>query len=263
MIKYAVNKDFLNLKDFSLSLPETFNNIGKVIQDHRNVIKKITNEHGSFVVKDYKGMYFFNRLGYSLFSLSKSQKSYRNSEFLNKHGVLTPQHIAWIDIYSYGLLQRSFFVSELQPYETFKQFLSKTPIGSPPRKTLYEDFLTFIIKLHTIGIYHDDFSITNVLIIPRAEGFAFSLVDLNRMSYRKSTFRKSLQNFNKLEIPTEELYALIGGYAKNYGHSPESAIEMFLADSAKAKVFRKSRRALRRYTLTPLEKLVRSMRNKQ
>mgnify|MGYP003674096968 CR=1 FL=1 len=263
MIKYAVNSSFINLKDFSLSLPDTFNHIGKVIQDHRNVIKKITNEHGSFVVKDYKGMYFFNRLGYSLFSLSKAQKSYRNSEFLNKHGIKTPQHIAWIDCYNYGLLQRSFFVSALQPFETFKQFLARTPIGHPQRNLLYDNFLAFIIKLHTIGIYHDDFSITNVLVIPSENGFEFSLVDLNRMSYRKSPFRKSLQNFNKLEIPTEELYNLISGYAKNQGQSAEEAIKMFLADSAKAQAFRRNRRALRRYTLTPLENLVRKLRNKE
>ncbi|CAG5002081.1 hypothetical protein DYBT9275_02803 [Dyadobacter sp. CECT 9275] len=256
-IEYDIRNDFSDLREFALSLSETFDNMGAVILDNRNVIKKIEIPQGTFVIKDFKGMYFFNRLGYSLFSRSKAEKSFRNSQNLNKRGISTPAHVGWINYYNLGLLKRSFFISVYHPYETLRETLKRNLNNKPHQSLLYHHLLKFIIKLHKAGVYHDDFSLTNMLVKPTKEGYQFSLVDLNRIRFMKVNFRQGLQNFGKLEIPEADLEKLIRAYAVEAGESPDSAVDLFWADNKRRLYLRRFRKTLRRYTLTPLENFYR------
>ena len=257
IIEYDIRKEFSELQEFAMSLPDTFDKIGSVMLDNRNIVKKIAIPQGTFVVKDFKGMYFFNRLGYSLFSRSKAEKSFRNSRVLNEKGISTPAHVGWIDCYNLGLLTRSFFISVYHPYETLREVLKRNLHDKSHKSLLYHHLVKFIVKLHKAGIYHDDFSLTNMLVKPTTDGYQFSLVDLNRIRFMKVNFRQGLQNFGKLEIPTEDLNKLIRNYAIEVGESPDTSTDLFWADNKRFQYLRKLRKTLRRYTLTPLEKLFR------
>ena len=255
MKNFDIRKEFLDLKDFTVSIPETFDNVGSVILDNRNVIKKVTTPQGTLVVKNFKGMYFFNRVGYSLFAKSKAQKSFINSNILNEKGIITPPNVSWVDCYSWGLLTRSYFISVYSPYETLREVLRKNANDASFKKSLYQHLLKFIVKLHSAGVYHDDFSLSNILVIPIANGYDFSLVDLNRIRFKKISFRQGLQNFSKLEVPAEDLLSLIENYSIQAGQPPQASIAMFEADNARTLFLRRFRKTLRRYTLTPVEKL--------
>ena len=255
MKKFIINSKFSEMKDFTISLPETFDDIGTVILNNRNVIKKVTIPQGTFVVKNFKGMYFFNRLGYTLFSRSKAEKSYRNSDALHDRGIATPPHVAWIDYYNWGFLARSYFVSTYSPYETLREVITRKTQEGFSKESLYLDLLKFINKLHSAGVYHDDFSLSNILVIPSKDGYQFSLVDLNRIRFMKISFRQGLRNFSKLEVPEDDLNMLIREYAVQAGQSAEESFNMFQSDNKRAMLLRRSRKTLRRYTLTPLEKL--------
>jgi hypothetical protein len=253
MIKYDIRNEFEVLKEFAVKLPEKFDNIGSVILDNRNVVKKVTMPEGTFVVKDFKGMYFFNRLGYSLFSISKAERSHVNSKFLNEKGISTPPHVGWIDYYSWGLLKRSFFISVYQPHETVRELLKQHNNDKPVKISLYQHLVKFMLKLHRLGVYHDDFSLANILAEPTSDGYQFSLVDLNRVRFAKVSFRKGLHNFSKLDIPKDDLEKLISEYAIQAGRPANESVALFYADNRRILFLRNFRKKLKKYTLTPIE----------
>jgi hypothetical protein len=263
-MKYGVSEEFSDLKKFSLELPTTFDHIGAIIQDNRNVIKRISNDRGTFVVKNFKGMYFLNRLMYSFFRKSKAERSYLYSRILNDNDIKTPSPVAWLDCYKWGLLQESFFISVYYSYPTLREILqSEKGKEKSYRTSLFRDFALFTKKLHDLHIYHKDYSLGNILIIEKPEGFQFALVDLNRVRFGRVSYRKGVRNFITLEISDEDMNTLIGEYAMLSNESPQRSIETFWAVKKRSSILRRFRKKIRRYTLTPLEEMISNLKAKQ
>lgn len=254
MTSYTVREGFADLKDFTTNIPKTFDSRGVVIHNSRNVIKKMDTGGRLYVVKHFKGMYFFNRLAYSLFRPSKAVRSYNYSALLNQKGISTPPHVAWIDCYRLGLLTRSYFVSVYSPHETLGQFIRHSVNGI--EKALLGHLAAFILKLHRLGIYHEDLSLGNVLVNKTNDGYDFALVDLNRIKFRKINYRRGLRNFGTLRMDPTELHALIREYARLAGQDPERSVSTFRKYEKRKTFLRRLRRRIRAYTVTPLEKLL-------
>lgn len=264
-MKYAVNDEFSALREFALDLPETFDRMGSVIQDNRNVIKKITIEQGTFVVKNFRGMYFLNRLMYSFFRKSKAERSFLYSQILNNNGIVTPPPVAWLDCFQWGLLKESYFVSVYYSYPTFKDILHSNNYKENEafRSSLLHQLAAFTFKLHRLNIYHKDFSWGNILIIEKPEGFQFALIDLNRIRFGKVNYKKGLRNFITLEVTEEDMNTLIREYAVLSNQSPEESIEFFWTVKKRSSALRRFRKKIRRHTLTPLEQLIADWRGKK
>lgn len=264
-MKYAVSDEFSTLKKFALELPETFDRMGAVIQDNRNIIKKIVIDQGTFVVKNFRGMYFLNRLMYSFFRKSKAERSYLYSNILNDQGILTPPPVAWLDCFQWGLLKESYFVSVYYSYPTFKDILHSSNYRESEtyRLSLIRHLAAFTFKLHRLSIYHKDFSWGNILIIEKPEGFQFALVDLNRIRFGKVSYKKGLRNFITLEMTEEDMNILIREYAMLSDQSPDESIEFFWAVKKRSSALRRFRKKIRRHTLTPLEQLIADWRGKK
>lgn len=257
MNPYVINDEFSELEEFALGIPKNFDRVGEIIQDHRNVIKKVTTPQGKFVIKDFKGMYFFNRLAYSIFRKSKAERSYLNALHLKDKGILTPPPIAWIDCKRWGLLTHSYFISMYYPDKTLSEILKQLDVNNyDAKKTLYNRLASFALTLHRLNIYHDDFSTGNILIIDNPDHFSFALVDLNRVEFRKVSYRDGLQNFAKLGVPKEDLNMIIREYATLSGQPIEKSIDAFWTTRKRSDFLRSIRKNIRRYTLTPLEKIV-------
>jgi hypothetical protein len=124
------------------------------------------------------------------------------------------------------------------------------------QNALYRDLAAFTLKLHQANIYHKDYSVGNIMIIPDGDHFQFALVDLNRIKFpKKISFKKALINFTTLGIPADGLNMLVHEYATLSNQSSEAALEIFWRGKKRTLTLRKLRKDLRRHTLTPLEKL--------
>lgn len=256
MKTYFVRPEFSQLAQFTETLPETFDRIGLVIHNGRNVIKKVNTSEGTFVVKNFKGMYLFNRLAYSFFRRSKAIRSYQHSGILNNNGIMTPPHVAWIDCYKLGLLTQSYFVSVYYHYDTLDQLIQYYNIYDPSYKlSLYRQLAAFALKLHGLGIYHPDFSLGNILVIRTSGDYQFAMVDLNRVKFRQVSYRNALRNFITLRIPQEDMVIFIREYARLANQSPEDSIAIFFQDENRKMSFRRFRRRIRRYTVRPFERM--------
>lgn len=250
----TIRDEFSALKDFTASLPQTFDRQGLLIHNSRNVIKKIDTREGTLVVKNFAGMYFFNRLAYSFFRKSKAARSYLYSAMLNERGIMTPPHVAWMDCYSMGLLTKSYYVSVFFPYRTLEEMIQYQNVFDPTLKgPLIRDLAVFIRKLHTKGVYHEDLSLGNILVIRTVRGYDFALVDLNRIKFREINKRDSLRNFATLRLAPDDINALIGEYATLAGLEPASSKEYFWRYRDRKFRFRRLRRKLRDLTITPVE----------
>ena len=249
---YTLSNDFTELRDFILTLPGNFNSVGTVIQDNRNVIKSIVTPQGMVVVKKFSGMYFFNRLAYSLFRKSKAARSYLYSLLLNEKGISTPPPIAWLDCYKFGLLNESYFVSLHKSDKTLREM---TEVNGTFKNYLYKPLASFALTLHQLGIYHDDFSSGNILIRETEDGYDFSMVDLNRIKFQKVTFEQGLQNLAKLALTDDEFNMLVGEYARIQNQSPEKSRKLFWSYKRRSSFLRKIRKRFRKYALTPLESI--------
>ena len=253
MTSYTVREGFADLKDFTTNLPKTFDSRGVVIHNSRNVIKKVDTGGRIYVVKSFKGMYFFNRLAYSLFRPSKAVRSYNYSALLNQKGIHTPPHVAWIDSYTLGFLRSSYFISVYSPNETLGQFIRHSVNGT--ERALLRHLARFILKLHQLGIYHEDLSLGNILVNKTSGGYDFALVDLNRIKFGKISYEKGLRNFGTLRMDPAELSLLIGEYARLSGQNPQTSVEVFRRYEKRKSFLRRLRRRIRGYTITPLERL--------
>jgi hypothetical protein len=253
MKTYELNQSFTELDKFIVGLPEAFNHLGTIVQNNRNELRKVVTQNGELIVKNFRGMYFFNRLAYSLFRKSKAERSFLHSQILNQNGILTPAHVAWIDRYRWGLLQDSFFVCVYDPHPTLKVFRSNS--DAMERADVLRQLATFTYKLHSLGIYHEDFSVGNILVKKVSDSYDFILLDLNRMKFGRRSYRNKLRGFNKLDLPKEDLDILLTEYARLSAMPVPETLDVFWKDKNAASALRKLRRKIRSYTLTPLENL--------
>jgi hypothetical protein len=249
-----VRDEFSELKEFTLNLPDTFDRMGLVIEDKRNVVKKVITEQGTFVIKYFKGMYFFNRLAYSFFRKSKAVRSYIYSRILNDKGIVTPPPVAWINCYTLGLLTDSYFISVYYPHKTLQQVLETFKNEDEiSRAQLFHQLAAFCIRMHKLGVFHDDFSVGNILVDRTAKGYEFALVDLNRVKFQEVSYGQGVRGFAKLNIPKDDLNTLITEYAALSTQLPEASIEMFWKYRKQASSLRRLRKKIRHYTLKPIE----------
>jgi tRNA A-37 threonylcarbamoyl transferase component Bud32 len=238
-------------------LIQLFETSGEVIKDNRNVIKKLDFEGANLVVKSFAGMYFFNRLAYSTIRKSKAQRSFEFAIKLKSLSIHTPEPVGYFDVYKLGLLTKSYYISHYDPvnnlYEILNQESGHTTIN---RQQLINDFAVFIYQLHSKGIFHDDLSISNVLVYFNQDVINFSLVDLNRIKFTKITYNERIKNLSRLSFKYEEdLENFLQMYASLNHYKKENLIRELQAYSARVSYLRNLRKKIKYYTLTKVENL--------
>lgn len=185
------------------------------IHKARNELKIIELNGIKTVVKSFKVPHLLNRIVYTFFRKSKAYKSYHNALQLEELGISTPKPIALIEFYKSGLLGESFFIAEYFEYN----FTIRTPLLEPleDREAIFKAFAAYTYDLHQKGVWHLDYSPGNILIKRTADGYQFSIVDINRMEFRPITPLEGCENFNKLWASDEELEIMGREYARLSG----------------------------------------------
>jgi len=204
----TIHPKFNYLKDYVEQVPKTFESLSSVLYRDRNLIKTDEVSNVKVVIKSYGRAYLTNRIRYSFFYPSKAERAYRNGIRLLEEGFLTPEPIAYIERSKGGLLTQSYFVS------LYTDFTPLATIISDGQEDLIKDLVGFAYQLHRRGIYHMDFSSGNILYKKQNDRFQFSLVDNNRMQFKKFNFSKGLTTFKRLGLTNEQLTILAKEYAR-------------------------------------------------
>ena len=185
MIKYELHKGYKELETLLPKITEFFHNNGTTIYKIRNEIKIIEVEGVKLCIKSFGQPRIINRFVYAYFRKSKAHRSYRNSKWLLNKGVSTPQPIAWIEFRNPNrFITKSYYISL---YEEHDFTMEKVMNGEVPnREEVIKEFAHFVhSKLHHNGVLHHDLGPGNVLVKKAAGTYSFSVVDVNRMSFKK------------------------------------------------------------------------------
>jgi hypothetical protein len=174
---------------------------------------------------------------------SKAYKAFHNAQKLHDLGVATPEAIGYIEFFSFGLLQESFFISKKFDYDfTIAHIRDDQPLY---KKKVLEEFAKFSFEIHQKGVWHVDYSGGNILIKKNGDTYEFSLVDINRMKFRSIGAYEGLKNFNKLWFNEEDLTTIAKTYAKLAALDEKLAIEEILFHDAKLKAKIRLKRRLK------------------
>ncbi|QEZ88623.1 hypothetical protein ACIB15232_0452 [Aliarcobacter cibarius] len=211
--KFVLNDEFKNFKDFLINIKNYFKENRNTIHKARNEIKVIEHENQKLVVKSFKKPNFLNRVVYTFYRSSKAKKSY---EYALKIKDFTPKPIGYIEFFTAGLIDESYFISECFEYDyTIREPLLNKDF--PKKEKILKAFARFTYELHENEIFHLDYSPGNILIKEEGENFIFKIVDINRMRFGKLSLNQKMKNFSKLWISDEDLEIVINEYSKMIG----------------------------------------------
>lgn len=223
-MKIEINQQYSNIKEWVEQLPQNFDNLGEIIYQARNTLKKMQLPNGEeIVVKKYAIPIFANRIAYRFFRKSKARRAYENAERLLSEGIQTPKPIFYIEIKKGGLFHQGYFgcINNPTPH-IMREFVDYVNGGEETLK----QFAAFSKKVHDKKILHIDYSPGNIIYEKGEDNkVTFSLLDLNRMKFNKELSRKErLFNFRRMFRSKESLAILVGEYANLCGWNREEAI---------------------------------------
>ena len=167
-------------------------------------------------VKRYNAYSWRYRVG-SWFQSSGAIKSLKGAAVLAEAGIPTARCLAAIETRSWGMLQRSFFLSQEIPnsktadaYWCEELVKTKGHAGLTRRRLFLNDIGALFSLLHRHEIYHDDLKDANILVGQEAgeETPRFYLLDVQGVRrYRKLSRRRRIKNI-------VQLYRTLGRYLR-------------------------------------------------
>lgn len=209
-------------------------------------------------LKRYNAFSWRYRLG-SLFGYSPARRSWIGANILLEAGFRTGQPIAAVECRSWGMLTKSFYLSEEIPAaktadDYWRQELGFAGAeGFRRRRRFLAGLAKLFHSLHGRGIYHNDLKDANILVRSGNGGAdeSFYLLDLEGIrSYRHLNRRRQIKNlvqlnrtFGKFLRGSQKLYWLRGYLGKIFADRKEKKqwIRQILSESR-----RRDRRSLRK-----------------
>ena len=199
-MKFSLNQAYTNQKEDIFSLVTNFDALDDPNAfGSRNKIKAINLNDKPLCIKSFKRPNVINRIAYTFFRKSKSERSYTFAHRLLSLGIGTPEPIAFFEFKKYGLINKSFYISEQLDSDLTYRDLTKN-FDYPDYENILRAFTRFTNELHNKGVLFLDHSPGNTLIKKVGNQYHFFLVDLNRMRFKQLSFEERINNYRKLTI---------------------------------------------------------------
>lgn len=209
-IKVVINKKYEHLRPLIAAVPEKIAaSEGSVIYRGRNTIVRMDVGGLDLAVKSFRIPILPNRIAYSWFRTGKARRSFENAEELGRLGIDTPEPIAYIEEYRFGLLRHSYYICKMEEDARDIRLWQQIPDNEPLLRAL----AAFMVELHKKGVYHRDFSPGNILYRRLEDGsYRFMLIDINRMSFGVHDPELLYRNFRCIYLESEEETMRIARY---------------------------------------------------
>ena len=179
--------------------------------------------------KSWKDRYDFNRG-------SKAARSFQAARFLCKHGVSTPEPLAFVERWDGQQLVESYYLSEfvegLTSFRDLLRTIFKDGHSICSLVSLLEKVGTSMRKMHDAGFYHRDLGNQNMELTPGHDDMPGDVyfVDLNRHRIRdQMTVKDRALDFARLDVPSGFLEILVQAYWQ------ENPSDEFLREMKKAR----------------------------
>lgn len=219
-MKVKINKDYIFLREFVRAIPAGgFESAGETLHDGRNMVKLFEREGKQYVVKRFKRPHLINRIMYTFFRPSKASRGFRNAMRLIERGINTPMPIAYIEKKDRGLISSSYLITEYTDWQPIAKVINE---GGPLLETLDAGLVDFTVRLHELGINHEDYNKTNILYREVRSGkIVFMLIDVNRMTFGRMSKTACLSSIKRMFVEYEPARAFVAKYAARRGWDME------------------------------------------
>ncbi|MCM1482924.1 MAG: hypothetical protein NC043_01185 [Muribaculaceae bacterium] len=218
-VRCEINPAYTRYADFIHRLPDIFDSQGSLMYEARNRVKLFTMPDGTkLVVKSYRRPRLIQRMAYTWLRKSKACRAYQYASTLLSMGIRTPEGVAYIEIYSHGLLTDSYFISVFTPLPALRGILE----ADSPAPELIKATALFIAEMHDKGVIHGDPNLSNILVDTSARPYTFEVIDTNRSRFKKHfTEKEIIANLVRLTHVHKLSDALAREYATATGRDPE------------------------------------------
>lgn len=225
-MKVVIHPDFNHVADFIKRLPQQFERDGELLYEGRNTVKRYRVNGEILVVKKYKQPNIIQRITYTFFKKSKTERAYLFAGILRDRGIDTPHEVAYIEKKIGGLFRDGYFVSLSCDYPPMSDLLWKRHFDTLPA----DELTTFLVELHKKGVLHGDLNLTNILYHIDEQGkYQFTLIDTNRSKFKTTlTQKECMENLKRLTHGKALLRYVVLRYAALRNWDPrECALEVF------------------------------------
>ncbi|MEQ3655783.1 MAG: lipopolysaccharide kinase InaA family protein [Dokdonia sp.] len=188
----------------------------------RNTIKVFDLNGQSVNIKSFKKPNIVNKIVYRFFRTSKARRSFEYANILIEKGIGTPHPVAYAETTTSLFFGESYYISEHIDYDlTYRELIRDSKYAGNP--DILAAFAAFTFKLHQQGVHFKDHSPGNTLIQILDHGYAFYLVDLNRMEFGRMTFEQRMKNFERLSRYESHVRIMAKAYAAQ-SNEPEAVV---------------------------------------
>ncbi len=192
---------------------------GERIRVLRNELTKCRLAEMSVVVKRFAVPNWFQRIIYTLFRKSKAARSYGNALILRTMGIDTPEPIAYIEQYRFGLFHTGYYIARFSTNSTLSHI---TTLSDSQQRLVAVDLAEFTAKMHSFGVAFYDYNSQNILYTKCDDKYHFEIVDINRMDFKykplsikdsiKTIYRLRMDFSSQFETTFLEHYAMLRGF---------------------------------------------------
>lgn len=222
-MKVVLNPSFECLRSFVETIPVVFLSTGTVIYEGRNILKRFDIGNYALVVKRFKKPNVINRFVYISFRSSKAMRSYTNALKLEKLNISTPQPVAYIEEFGFGLSYSYYITLEFREMTEIRYVCERS--DKEVAVQVLEQFGRFTADIHKKNVLHQDYSPGNILFKVENGNIKFALVDVNRMSFNPISEEVGYKNFERLWLSEEAFVRIAKSYAASMGYDEAHAIE--------------------------------------
>lgn len=210
--KLVFSPELIDQKFDLEKLEIAFNASTNIIQDNRNVIKKVTLGDQQTVIKSFKPPNVLQGIIYRYLRTTKARRSYEHSATLKSQSIDTPKPLGYVEVFNRFRLCQSYFISDLLNYD----FLIRDIISQPHKDQtdILEQFTQFTFNMHQKGVLHLDYSLGNIGINKENNHYRFSLFDINRMRFGEVSAIEGIKNFSRISSEPETITLLSSEYAR-------------------------------------------------
>lgn len=220
-MKLVVDPKYADLTDFLLKIPGGAIPTEAIYKNNRNFVTRISYEGISLVVKQFKIPNQLNKFVYTWLRKSKARRSFEYAQKLLSMDIGTAEPVAYIEIRKSGLFHTGYFVSEFiedKLLNTLEQC-----DDTQTRENIIRDFSRFTADMHEKKkIFHKDYNSGNIFYRKEKDGYHFSVIDINRLRFRKPKKRDVVDCFARLTLSRILTVEISAEYAILRGWNPDT-----------------------------------------
>lgn len=173
---------------------------GVLKRGNSNVVSRVRHLNHWVCVKEYRNRGVMDSLKNRLRG-SRANSARKGAHYLQGHGISAPDTLALIEDKEKSYLVMQFIDGAVSLKHLLKEYHagSQGLIELHNKRLMIRHLGCWLRRVHTLGIYHNDWSLKNILAAPSHDAWTFYFVDTESvLPYKRLSYRRQVKNLGQL-----------------------------------------------------------------